>query len=542
MKRHALLYYIIFTMKKITLRTLLATVFSFIGLMTVSAEDFVDQINSQVYGDGQHVIYELNVGSFTADGTFKAAQTKLAELKRLGVDIVWLMPIYPRDGELNSPYASINFKAVNPSYGTISDMKDYVAAAHALKMQVWLDWVPNHTSTKNIWVTEHPEYYVKDSQGNMIHPSSGSITYNDVYQLDYSNSKLQQAMTECLKYWIDQTDIDGFRCDMVSSNGIPASYWENAIPLIKSYKQSKRITFLGEGDFSNNSQARLRNVGFDYDYAWNFQESVLQNNLGSSDRGNSLRANAKTLVSTSKSLGVSRMLYLTNHDQNWNGNKKTLSQKYGTNKYLFTVLIYTLYGMPLIYNGEETGGDQSLNYFVDTKIDWSQTDSKMENTLRTLGAIKHSQVALHDGKNAADNADVNFLSSSSNSQFIVAYSRQAGYSEVIVILNTSSDARNAKIEGINGDYSLWLNSATISNGVGRKDFTFTGTLKVEVPAKGYLVYVKGKYGDSSVNGITSIARGNRINNDNRYYDLCGRLISRPFSGVYIHNGRKFIGR
>src|SRR5574344_502769 len=98
--------------------------------------------------DQNSVIYELNVGSFTTEGTFTAATTKLNDLRTLGIDIVWLMPIYPRGGGINSPYAATDYQAVNPSYGTISDLKTFVSKAHSLGMKVWLDWVPNHTATK----------------------------------------------------------------------------------------------------------------------------------------------------------------------------------------------------------------------------------------------------------------------------------------------------------------------------------------------------------------------------------------------------------
>ncbi|MCR5455231.1 MAG: hypothetical protein K6F33_09620, partial [Bacteroidales bacterium] len=172
-----------------------------------------------------NVIYELNIGSFTTEGTLTAAQAKLPALHDLGIDIVWLMPVYPRGGGINSPYAATDFQAVNPKYGTIEDLKSYVAAAHELGMQVWLDWVPNHTATNAKWVTSHPEYYAKDSKGNIIHPNN----YGDVYQLDYSNPNLTEAMNNCLKFWIDEADIDGYRCDYISSNAIPASYWQSAI-------------------------------------------------------------------------------------------------------------------------------------------------------------------------------------------------------------------------------------------------------------------------------------------------------------------------
>ena len=151
------------------------------------ATDYVDAINtsSTKYEAGHQVIYEMNVGAFTSAGTFNAAKDKLEDLKTLGVDIVWLMPIYPRGGGINSPYAATNFQKVNPAYGTIDDLKTFVSRAHELKMEVWLDWVPNHTATDADWVTSHPEYYSKNGS-NFIHPNG----YSDVYQLNYNNSDL----------------------------------------------------------------------------------------------------------------------------------------------------------------------------------------------------------------------------------------------------------------------------------------------------------------------------------------------------------------
>ena len=206
------------------------------------AGDYVDDINTATNNEvGHQVIYEMNIGSFTQAGTFTAAQQRLDELKTLGVDIVWLMPIYPRGGGINSPYAATNFQQANPAYGTIDDLKALVVRAHELNMEVWLDWVPNHTATNADWVTSHPEYYSKNGSGQMIHPNN----YNDVYQLDYNNSDLVNAMNDCLKFWIDQTDIDGYRCDYVSSNSIPTSYWQAAIPEIKGYKPDSTMTMRG---------------------------------------------------------------------------------------------------------------------------------------------------------------------------------------------------------------------------------------------------------------------------------------------------------
>ena len=136
------------------------------------------------------------------------------------------MPIYKRDGGLNSPYAASDFKTPNPNYGKISDLKNFVSVAHKLNMQVWLDWVPNHTANNHPWLKEHPEYYAND-----LHSF-----YNDVSQLNYENIGLCNTMTNILKFWIDEVDIDGYRCDFISSPYIPNKYWLSTIPELKNYK------------------------------------------------------------------------------------------------------------------------------------------------------------------------------------------------------------------------------------------------------------------------------------------------------------------
>ena len=445
------------------------------------AGDYVDDINSAtaVRPSGRQVVYEMNVGSFTQAGTFAAAQQQLDALKTLGVDIVWLMPIYPR-GTSSSPYAATNFQKTNPKYGSIDDLKAFVSRAHELNMEVWLDWVPNHTATNADWVTTHPEYYAK-SGGQMIHPNN----YGDVWQLDYNNAGLVNAMNDCLKFWIDQCDVDGYRCDYISSSRIPASYWQTAIPLIKQYKAGKNITFLGEADIAQDV-TRLKTAGFDYDYAWQFQGNLA--NFGPAGNASArLKAFANTLLDASKSVDFGRMLYLTNHDQNFNDGGRTLSKMYGENRYPLTVLAYTLYGMPMIYNGQENGGNQILDYFADTKIDWNAKDAKMRNTIRTLTALKHAVPALDDS------TPVEWITVTNNTS-VLAYTRKAGESQVLVILNLATSAGKATLTGLNaGDWSLWLNSETITQGTSRKQQTFGGTQPFTLEAKGYRVYVKGNF-------------------------------------------------
>ncbi len=281
----------------------------------------------------------------------------------------------------------------------------------------------------------------------------------------------------------------------MSSPEIPSSYWVDIIAQLRAIKPS--LVMMAETDLTDSSNSHVLGAPFDYDYAWDFQTDLTQ--FGASGTyANPLKVYVQDFLDKSVDLGYGRMVYLTNHDQNWNEENQTLTQKYGTNRYLLEVLIHTIYGMPLIYNGEEIGGNQALNYFEDTKIDRSSVDYKMYNTLRTLNALKHSQAALHDGKTTDDNATVEWLTTVNGNQNILAYRRTSGDSEVIVLLNAAATAQTAIISGISGTYSQWLNSETIDQDVSRKSYTFSSSLSVQVPAKGYLVYVKGEYADEDI--------------------------------------------
>ena len=426
-----------------------------------------------------HIIYEMNVGAFTQAGTFAAAQARLTELQALGVDVLWLMPIYPRGGGINSPYAATDFQAVNSSYGSIAALKSFVAKAHELGMEVWLDWVPNHTATNAKWVTSHPEYYKKRNNA-FVNPNG----YGDVYQLDYNNTSLRNAMNDCLKFWIDQADVDGYRCDFISSSEIPASYWQEAIPLIKSYKSGKNITFLGEADIVQDV-TRLANVGFDYDYAWNFQGEQLAAFGPNGTSGFDLRSRCENFVNASKDSTIKRMMYLTNHDVSYNDGGKTLAALYGNNRYAFTVLTFTLYGDPLLYNGQEIGTTQTLNYFTDEKVNWNNVDNKMKNTVAVLARLHQEQPAL------AARVEPVFLSSDNSG--VVAYTKTNGNSTLLVVMNVGTTAVNAKLSGVTaGNYIKCLDSSTIAAGTSTnaQPQALTATPTIALEAKGYAIYVK----------------------------------------------------
>ena len=477
----------------------------------------------------QNVIYELDLYNFTSQGTLAAAQQRLDYLKDLGIDIIWLMPIHPRGvlgriGSLGSPYAPRDYHAVNSDFGTLADLQAFVAAAHQRGMQVWLDWVANHTAKDNVWITQHRDYY----NSTLTSPNG----YGDVYQLDYSKEATQVAMIEAMEYWIDQADIDGFRCDYISSNTFPTAFWTRAVKALKEYKPGKTITMLGEGDMAN-SVSRLLVCGWDYDYAWGFQSSLVNNK----NNPNGVLNQCRNLVGDLRFINTSRMVYLTNHDQNYN---TTMNSQYGNNVYAFTVLTFTLYGMPMLYNGQETGYlmSRKLDYFNRTPINWNSVDNKMLNTVKALTALKHSCDALIDNGDRA--AEVTFLTTGNNN--LVAYTRHHNSQTALVLLNLGTSAVNTTVSGLEaGDWKRAIDVNNIADGLTAIPVTLNATQSFTIPAGGFQVYVKGEpespflNGDVNGDGEVSIADVNVVIDI-----LLGFVSSEPYEGRADVNNDKEI--
>ena len=161
------------------------------------------------------VIYEANIRQYTEEGTFAAFQNYIPHLQSLGVDIIWLMPIHPigelkRKGGLGSYYSIKDYRDVNPEFGNLDDIQKLVDTIHDAGMLVILDWVAGHTAWDHSWVTDHPDWYIKDSDGNIIPPNPD---WSDVAGLDFSNPDMLQALEDDMSYWVEDIGVDGFRCD-----------------------------------------------------------------------------------------------------------------------------------------------------------------------------------------------------------------------------------------------------------------------------------------------------------------------------------------
>src|SRR5260370_2126034 len=171
------------------------------------------------------VIYEIYARDFSPQENFNGVTAQLDRLGDLGVTILWLMPIHPigqekKKGTIGSPYAVRDYYAINPNYGSKDDLKRLISEAHKRRMKVIIDIVANHTSCDSVMM-KWPDVYEHDTNGKITYPHD----WFDVAKLNYANPKLREYMTDMLKYWIREFDLDGFRCD--DAEDVPVDFWDN---------------------------------------------------------------------------------------------------------------------------------------------------------------------------------------------------------------------------------------------------------------------------------------------------------------------------
>ncbi len=409
-------------------------------------------------------IYEVNIRQHTPEGTINAFVKDLPRLKDLGVKMLWIMPVQPigvknRKEPLGSYYSIQDYAKVNPEFGTDEDFKNLVTKTHELGMYLILDWVPNHTAWDHPWITSHPEYYAQDGKGNIVYEAD----WTDIALLNHRNPATRAAMIDAMKYWITTFDVDGFRCDH-AGHEIPLYFWEEATDAIDPIKD---IFWLAEWD-----GARMH-LTFDATYAWpllHVTEDVYKGKANANDI-------AKWIDNDLKEYGHRpvRMTMITNHDENsWAG---TEFERYGEGVKTFATFIFTAYGMPMLYSGQEAGLSKRLKFFAKDTIDWSDS-KKMQPFYKKLVSLHADNEALWCGKYGAMPVRINGEDAN-----IYAFQRTKGSNSVIGILNFSDKPQEFKLKDNStaGSYTDYFTGETFE----------LGAKSLKLTPWQYLVFVKG---------------------------------------------------
>ncbi len=382
------------------------------------------------------LIYEVFPHDFSPAGNLNGVTAALDRLKVLGVTVVWLMPIHPpgqlkKIGTNGSPYAVRDFYAIDPSYGSKDDLRHLIEEAHRRGMKVILDMVFDHTSFDSVMMT-HPDFYKHDKGDRLVSPHG----WNDVAALDYTNPALRQYMINVLLYWVKEFKVDGYRCD--AAGEVPTSFWEQARVALDQVNPN--LLMLAEA-----SKPELERNAFSLDYDWPLLfklDEVLMKGAPASDLQQTIERERRRFPK-----GAAHMLISDDHDT------ERAVVRYGDPAAIAAfALMFTLDGVPLLYNGMEVG-DASPSagpaLFETLKIYWasSQIHPEFAKFYGFMLPFRANHPALWEGTLSwVHNSD---------EQHVLSYLRQSSSEEILVVINLSATPFRGTVEA---GSSSWVQS------------------------------------------------------------------------------------
>lgn len=382
----------------------------------------------------QGVVYEIFPRQFSATGDFAGVTAQLDRLRQLGVTIVWLMPIHPlgklkAKGTLGSPYAVRDYYGINPDYGTAADLHRLVNEAHRRGLKVIIDIVANHTAWDSV-LMKTPDFYAHDAAGHIIPPHPEWL---DVAKLNYANPQLRRYMIDMLKYWVREFDLDGFRCD--AAGMVPTDFWEQARTELDAVKPG--LLMLAEWD-----DPALMARAFDVDYAWKgyaaLADAIAGRAPASAVRAQWERENAQY------ERGALRMRFSDNHDQT------RAITRFGESAALAaSALIFTLDGVPMLYNGMEVGDTVESSapaLFEKLPINWLSAERRPQ-----FPRVYRQLIELRRARSSLTGGEVIWLHNSDEAR-VLSYSRRDEKETLLVAVNLSSQPFVGVVEGGDSRY------------------------------------------------------------------------------------------
>lgn len=364
------------------------------------------------------VMYEVNLRAMSNTADFQGVTDKLDHIKSLGVNVIWLMPIYPV-GELksvNSPYCIKNYKEVNPEFGTMDDFKELIDQAHTREIAVIIDWVANHTAWDNPWIA-NKSWYSQNAAGDIIMPPG--TNWADVADLNFSNTEMRLAMIDAMRFWVEDANVDGFRCD--AADYVPFDFWQQAISELEKI-EGHDLIYLAEGARSDHFDA-----GFQMNYGWEFYDGLKDVFVN----GYTADLINLTNISEYKNLpgSAQKLRFTTNHDESaWDATPVNL---FGANGSIAAFIISAyLDGVPLIYSSQEVGTLDNVSFFNNDPIDWSANPAILEKYKQVL-AVYNEVPALRKGE-LQNFEDLN----------IAAFKKTYNDEEILVMVNIRNRSRS----------------------------------------------------------------------------------------------------
>jgi glycosidase len=394
------------------------------------------------------VLYEVNLRAFSPEGDIEGVINRLDEIKALGVNVIWLMPIHPigEVNSVNSPYAVKFYKRVGEEYGTLDDLRKLTDMAHQKGMAVIMDWVANHTAWDNEWISK-PAWYTQDAEGNIIHPPG--TNWLDVADLNYNNTEMREAMIDAMTYWAYEANVDGFRCDY--ADGVPFDFWNQALDSLERIPDRKFI-FFAEGSRNDHF-----NAGFDLNFGWDFYAKLKEIYQGEAV-GKLQIAQINEYSGTPE--GKHWVRFTTNHDESaWDATPMTLFNGKEGALAASVAAIFTG-GVPLIYGSQEVGTVSNVPFFSNSVINWSANPDMLQ-AYKEILQLYTDHEAARSGENTfyVDNDVLCLLKSTSEEEFLII--------------------TNLRDDGIHFDVPEELENSTWTDAINNTLFELTDSLTLD---------------------------------------------------------------
>jgi glycosidase len=445
-------------------------------------------------------IYQMNLREYSSSRNIAGARQNLQRVKDLGINVIYLMPVFPLGVTNNpdgSPYSHRDLKNVASDLGTLSDLRGLVSDAHNLGMAVILDWVANQTAWDHPWITQHPDWYNTDGNGNIVPPCPNpSFCFNDVAWLDLNNSSAAAAMVDAMRYWVFAVNVDGFRFDWADK--APPAFWTNTVNNLRGIS-SHDLLLLAEGsnegastgctpECGDNEPGYHYAQGFDYIFGTNFYWNVLKKVWNSGEPVTNLDG-----VTTGEYTGASSSQlvarYLSNHDD-YNADGSPFSFLNGGRNAVMSAFVVASYhrGVPFIYNGIEVGNTNPLPYpWNSGNINWTQ-DLTVYTEMQKILNFRNSSVALRRGQ------PTSYIAPANTNPNVIAFTKTSGTEKVAVMVNVRNGNSTFTIpSGMAGSY---INPYTNTN------VTLTSGATQNLSAYQYIVLTNASVPVVAVTGVS----------------------------------------
>lgn len=365
------------------------------------------------------IIYEANARLYGNTGGLNSLKDQLPELKAMGTDIVWIMPLNTPGEEksIGSPYCVKDYDGVDPKLGTKEDLISLVETAHGLGMKVILDWVANHTAWDHPWTKDHPEWYVRDGQGNIQAPGS----WTDVAELNYNSREMRAEMTASMLRWLEIAKIDGFRFDNV--DGVPGDYWKEAFAALRAAKSDVIL-------LSETSQASSFSDGADMIYGWAFGTEISKLFNGKSTPAKLIEVMDKENSRAPEGKATAYMRYCINHDI---AAEHSVRDLFGSPEGMEAAYAVALFAgsTPMFYTSQFCDFTNKVSFFNYSKADFNS--SKM-------AAIKKLNAAFKQTKEVRQGQLRNYTVANA-----LMYEWTFGEQKLIVVVNLTKDEVSVKM-------------------------------------------------------------------------------------------------